>query len=185
MSKEPPGKEPPSFFWLRDERRQPLACVAHRDDDNGLTIWAISIWNQGRTWSGKNALPYMWTSKGYNPPGDLFNRKLGREIATSRLEKRISGNGGPLSGSAVSLPHVLYQLKERDIVPPRIREAAKRAHSYLVGLPFRKQGERLNYEDYVAMIEGRQATPSNLTSAEKARLVEVREELDKFRDDEP
>ena len=79
------------FKFIRNEKNFPVACLATNVDRvNGSVTYAVSIWN----------------------PKDTFSKKLAREIALSRLEKRPH----KLDVQSPSSCHEIMKLVMRDML---------------------------------------------------------------------
>ena len=53
------------IFWLRDQAKRPVACIASRRDEEGKFLFALAACS----------------------PKDIFDKARGRNIALGRLEK--------------------------------------------------------------------------------------------------
>ena len=86
-------------FWLRDERRNPVACVAIKLVDSGIN-YALAIPN----------------------PLDRFDKARGREIAVARVEK---GRVGFIYNPSRLKRSVMLAIAGEKALPSRVRRAAR------------------------------------------------------------
>lgn len=98
------------LFWLRDEKKFPVACVASTVKDGRIVV-ALSVHN----------------------PADAFNKLRGRQIALARLEKfhatntevEVGTHTFAVSNNQPAPKRVIMSLVHlKQSFPVRVREAA-------------------------------------------------------------
>lgn len=99
--------KPTKYFFLRDERRTPVGCVASKWKNNRLYV-GLSTWN----------------------PKDRFDRREAKLIAFKRMsEMRAYWNASSLVGKNVKLEIMRYIVEGKDghvwPIPHRARKAAQ------------------------------------------------------------
>lgn len=90
------------IFYIRDNKGQPVACLAYRDSDDGLVRYGLSTLH----------------------PNDRFDRSLARKIALGRL--RIAPDVVRPPEGARPLFHIIERLSHSMAVPGRLRKMITR-----------------------------------------------------------
>jgi len=89
------------FYFIRDEKSFPVACIASTIDTTDRVCYALSIYN----------------------PKDEFDRARARDIAANRLRKgKFFGTTPNVRGIK---ERVMMSIRDNSGIPERVREAAR------------------------------------------------------------
>lgn len=92
-----------NFYYVRDEQRKPIACIAYKREGDDKVVFGLSTHN----------------------PVDDFNREIARHIAQARLENERTARVLLLVGKT-PVTRVLEWARGAEAVPKRTARAIER-----------------------------------------------------------